>query len=968
MSDLFISYSRKDRAFVQQLYAALVEAKRDAWVDWEDIPPSAEWRAEIQAAIEAADAFLFVISPDSLKSRVCAEELSLAVSQNKRIIPLLHRDPAGEAVPETLSRLNYIYGRTQDPFDQVAQKLVQTLDTDLAHARAHTRLLVRAREWETRQRADSYLLRGEDLREAETWLAMGGAKEPHTTPLHAEYIASSRRAETIRQRRLLIGVAAALAVMTVLAALAVWQAGLATRREQARATQQAIAEANEQIANEREQARATQQAIAEANEQLANQREMARATQEAVAVQQAGLAQSGRLAALSQVELRGSSPELAVMLSLEALKRYPYTAQAEQSLVDAVQRTRLRRIFLGASEARWLPDGQRIVAAGQDGMVYVLDTRTGEAAGSFLSPAPVLDLQLASDGERVTITGQDGDQYILDIQTGQVVLTTTHLVDVEPSEFFPGHDISQWQPAGDRLASIAGSLLEKWVEIWDAESGTPLVKLISSAQGLNEDVAFLLVDGQDQIDELAWSPDGLRLATAHPLAGCCGMVSIWDPSSGERLQAWSTGYVDHLSWSPDGLRLATGDGYHDAPVRIWDAQTTLLSDSIGNVDVHISDLAWSPDGSAMAYVSSTENVLVVWDMGEGTERFSLEGPFKAVRWSPDSMHLLAEHADDTWLIDARPDFSLITLRGGKGAAWSPDGQRVITFSDVPRIYDIGQTLQKDPANDLLGSLPDAPAQEVPILENYTLSTWTAFDSIVARWLPGEQLAASDRSISSIWNLETGKAIPLPDDISNRFVVWSADGTRQARIGESIEIYNASGDFTFDLPNAREADFSYWDEFTPIAWDPDGTRIASQDGALIRLWDAATGHPVGTLVGHTEPVSDISWSPDNRRLTSTSGLYVVGSGGMLLYGDHTVRIWDVSSLTEMYQLLTPMDAIITSAQWSPDGKYLLTTNPIEDVTRIWRVWPDLDDLVEYAQQCCAVREFTPEELERFGLEQ
>ena len=39
------------------------------WVDWEDIPPTAEWMREVEVAIEGADTFVFVLSPDSLKSR-----------------------------------------------------------------------------------------------------------------------------------------------------------------------------------------------------------------------------------------------------------------------------------------------------------------------------------------------------------------------------------------------------------------------------------------------------------------------------------------------------------------------------------------------------------------------------------------------------------------------------------------------------------------------------------------------------------------------------------------------------------------------------------------------------------------------------------------------------------------------------------------------------------------------------------
>ena len=78
MADLFISYSRRDRAFVERLHKALEARDKDVWVDWTDIPPTADWFAQITDGIREANAFVFVISPDSLGSDVCARELEYA--------------------------------------------------------------------------------------------------------------------------------------------------------------------------------------------------------------------------------------------------------------------------------------------------------------------------------------------------------------------------------------------------------------------------------------------------------------------------------------------------------------------------------------------------------------------------------------------------------------------------------------------------------------------------------------------------------------------------------------------------------------------------------------------------------------------------------------------------------------------------------------------------------------------------
>ena len=121
---------------------------REAWVDWQGIAPTAEWMLEIQRAIDAADAALFVISPSWVASNVCREELNHAQLQGKRLIPVVCRDTPAASVPDALARLNWVMLRETDEFDTGLAKLLAGLDTDLDWVRDHTRLIVRAQEWQ----------------------------------------------------------------------------------------------------------------------------------------------------------------------------------------------------------------------------------------------------------------------------------------------------------------------------------------------------------------------------------------------------------------------------------------------------------------------------------------------------------------------------------------------------------------------------------------------------------------------------------------------------------------------------------------------------------------------------------------------------------------------------------------------------------------------------------------------------
>jgi hypothetical protein len=58
LSDVFISYSRKDSEFVRKLFDSLKAQEKEVWADFEDIPKAADWWQEIQAGIDAADSFI----------------------------------------------------------------------------------------------------------------------------------------------------------------------------------------------------------------------------------------------------------------------------------------------------------------------------------------------------------------------------------------------------------------------------------------------------------------------------------------------------------------------------------------------------------------------------------------------------------------------------------------------------------------------------------------------------------------------------------------------------------------------------------------------------------------------------------------------------------------------------------------------------------------------------------------------
>ncbi len=112
-----------------------------------------------------------------------------------------------------------------------------------------------------------------------------------------------------------------------------------------------------------------------------------------------------------------------------------------------------------------------------------------------------------------------------------------------------------------------------------------------------------------------------------------------------------------------------------------------------------------------------------------------------------------------------------------------------------------------------------------------------------------------------------------------------------------------------------------DRVTAVAWDPDGSRIASggNDGT-IKLWSPLSPQSdVRTYQGHTGSITGLAWSPDGGHVASASS-------------DGTVRIWDATTDTSPH-IFTGHAKPVNSVAWSPDAGYILST--ADDGT--YRVW-------------------------------
>jgi WD40 repeat protein len=964
MPDVFISYSRKDKEFVRRLHDALKASKRDIWIDWEDIPLTADWWKEIQEGIEAADNFIFTISPDSARSTVCRQEADHAVANGKRFVPILYRDVTDPEDQKLLhphiNSHNWIFFKDEKQFDEQFKLLLGALDADLEHSKTHTRLLVRAKQWDANGRDNSFLLKGTELAEAETWLTQAGSKRPAVLPLHNEYIFASREAANRRQRMLLIGVSVALLVALALAGLSFLlfqdsqrNLSLAEVRGTQVAHQAATSDANAVIA----QQNAATATIAQGEAQFQAATAVAAGS---TAVHLGDVNQSVALGSQAQVQMDSLAPERSVLLGLEALKHYPYTVQAERGLGMAVMNARLQQIITSSSggiytaefspdvievavggenklveiwsdegleqrftghtdvvnQVAWSLDGSRLASASDDGTTIVWDTKAGKALltlGTPVNDNSVKWVAWSPDGKRIGTAHGDGSARLWDAASGKVALTLRQGGD--------GTELTriEWSPDGDRIA-LAGS--KKFAAIFDAKTGAEVLKL--EQEGV-------------QFYSIAWSPDGSKVVTTSDDDSDTA-AWVWDTETGEVLFAFANGHTRRLfdaRWSPSGRRVMTASS--DNTVRIWDADTAKELFILAGHTGEVYSATFAPE-EVLLLTASFDGTAKIWDANRVGEIINFVGHSDRVysaAFSPDAKRLVTASYDKTAKIwDTEYSEDLLTLEGHtdrlRDAAWSPDGKRVATASI-----------------DTTAKIWDAASGKALL----TLSGHQGWVYSVD-WSPdGQRLvtASADRKVI-VWDATTGKAVLTLTGHTGpvRAAAWSPDGKR---------IATASADFTakvWDAATGKEllTFGQHRDWVYAVAWSPDGTRIASASAdSTARIWDANTGQEYQVLNGHRSVVGGVTWSPNGKRLLTASD-------------DKTAKIWQADSGDELLTITGHTNAV-RSVEWSKDGRQILTGS-LDGTAEIWVAWQTTQELLDYAEDCCMVRQLTRIERQQFNL--
>ncbi len=948
MTQVFLSHAEEDELVMEQIRNSLRRESFTVWTSKTDIQMGEAFQEAINRGIEEADNVVYLLSPESLKSKFCQQELEYALSLNKRIIPILVRETDFDQVPPALQLLQCI-----DLTDNVKEEdylldesqLLRILHQDATYYNEHKILLAKALKWQRQHCNPSILLRGYNLRHAEAWLKVAKQRRQHLpTPLQEEFIAESLRQpqgvpldvfisysrtdsdfarklndalqmqgkttwfdqESIAsgvdfQQEIYRGIECSDNFLFILSPASVNSPYCAGEVEYAaKLNKRFVTVLHRQVNSDSLHPELGKVQWIDFNQQegdfFANFNQLVRTLDSDREHLRSHTKWSQRAI---EWEEKGRSEDLLLRGNEFALAENWFKEAEQQKKQPAA--TALQKEYIAASREAILAalkkEKRQAVVSGSLGLVSTaLVVSVGALVFAFSQWKRAEIAQIKSLGQYSLLLSDSNRQFdalIEAIRAGQNLKkqnVTQSLVLAALQKAVYGNGFREYNRLTGHSDGVNSVVFSPDGKMIASASDDKTIKLWS----LEGKELQTLKGHSDGINSVVFSPDGKTIVSASDDK----TIKLWS-FEGEELQTFkghSVG-VNSVVFSPDGKTIASASW--DSTVKLWSIEGKELSTLTGHVG-SVKSVVFSPNGKTIAS-ASRDKTLKLWSVESKplhTLKGHTDGVFSVV-FSPDGKTIASASSDETvklWSVEGK---LLHTFMGHTApvfsVAFSPDDKTIASASpdETVKLWSVEGKLL------------------------HTLKGHTDWVNSVAFSPDGKTLASAskDKTIK-LWSVE-GKLLHTLKGHTDWVysVAFSPDGKTLASVSadKTIKLWSVEGRLLHTLTE-------YTDWVNSVAFSPNGKTLASASSdKTIKLW-SIEGELLHTFTGHTAQVFSVAFSPDGKMLASASE-------------DKTVVLWSIED--KEHRTLMGHTNTVISVAFSPDGKMLASASSDKTVI-LWKL--------------------------------